>query len=78
MATGIVGNAMSGLLGGEQYEFKILKSRNDQFYWTLHNTRGNTEPVAQSETYTSKQSAHDEIRQIMRLASTALVTDKTK
>lgn len=72
---GLVENVL-GLLG-EQYEFKIQWSADRQFYWTLHNTRGNVEVVAQSETYTSKQSARDEITKIQRLAGTALITDLT-
>jgi uncharacterized protein YegP (UPF0339 family) len=64
-----------GLLNIEQYEFRIHRSQNQQFYWTLHNTRGNVEPVAQSETYTSKQSAQHSISQIMKLASGAIITD---
>lgn len=66
---------MAGLLRAGQYEFKIRRSVNGQFYWTLHNTRGNVESVAQSETYVSKQSAYDEINQIKRLAADALITD---
>jgi uncharacterized protein YegP (UPF0339 family) len=74
---GLIDIGSRGLLG-EQYEFKIRKSKDGQFYWTLHNTRGNVEAVAQSETYKSKQSAYAEIQQIMRLAATAVITDLAK
>jgi uncharacterized protein YegP (UPF0339 family) len=67
-----------GLLNVEpQYEFTIRWSEDKQFYWTLHNTRGNTEPVAVSETYTTKASAKHSIDQVMALAGTARIDDKT-
>jgi hypothetical protein len=62
-----------GLLNVEpQYEFTIRWSEDKQFYWTLHNTRGNTEPVAVSEA-----SAKHSIDQVMALAGTARIDDKT-
>lgn len=76
--TGLISS--DGLLGSEAtalYEFKIQESRDRQYYWTLHNTRGNTEPVAMSEMYTSKQSAQHSIDQVKRFALSALVTDLT-
>lgn len=76
--TGLINSiTLAGLLS-EQYEFKIHKSTNGQFYWTLHNTKGNRESVATSETYTSKQSAEHSINQVKRLAAGAIVTDLTK
>lgn len=68
---------IGGLLGAAQYEFTIRWSQDRQFYWTLHNTRGNVEPVATSETYVSKEGALHSIRQIMALAATANIDDKT-
>lgn len=76
MAGGIVSNAMSDILFG-QYEFQIRRSGDHQFYWTLHNTNGNREPVATSETYTSKQSAEHSIQQVRQFAGSAKVTDLT-
>lgn len=60
-----------------QYEFRIHWSKDRQFYWELHSTRGNREPVADSETYTSKESALHSINQIKALAATAMVRDLT-
>ena len=67
----------NALMSGERYEFRIQKSKDNQFYWTLHNTRGSREAVAGSEMYTSKQSAQHSINQVQRLAATALITDLT-
>ena len=58
-----------------RYEFTIRRSDNRQFYWTLHNTRGNTEPFAISEMYTTKQSCQESIATVKRVAASADVVD---
>lgn len=60
-----------------QYEFVIRKSKDHQFYWVLHNTKGNTEPFAISETYTSKQSCQESIATVKRVAASAGIADET-
>lgn len=57
------------------YRFEINRSKDRQFYWTLHNTVGNTEPFAQSETYTSKQSCLESIERVRSNAARATIKD---
>ena len=75
----IISNAQrGGLLGGfGKYEFTIRWSKDKQFYWTLHSARGNTEAVATSETYTTKESAEHSINQIKQLVAAADIQDLT-
>jgi uncharacterized protein YegP (UPF0339 family) len=75
--TGLINSITLANHLNEQYEFKIHKSKDGQFYWTIHNTKGNKEPVATSETYTSKQNAEHSISQVKRLAAGAVITDLT-
>lgn len=69
-------NKLMTLLGNT-YEFVIKDSINGQFYWIFHNTVGNTEPICQSETYTSKQSCQTSIDILRSSAGSATVSDKT-
>ena len=59
------------------YEFKIQRSENKQFYWTLHSKRGNTEPFAISEMYTTKQSCQESIQNVKIHAAAASINDTT-
>ncbi len=68
-------NSLAAMAVGDQCVFKIRRSSNNQFYWTFHNVRGNTEPMAQSETYTSKQSCEHSIDQLKRFAANAAIDD---
>lgn len=75
---------MAGLMQNElakrlynTYEFKIQRSKDKQFYWTLHNTVGNTEPFAQSEMYTTKQSCQESIQNVKSHAAAAKINDTT-
>jgi uncharacterized protein YegP (UPF0339 family) len=59
------------------YRFEIKNSRDGQFYWILHNTRGNTEPFAQSETYTTKENCIRSIDLVKAQAASATTHDNT-
>jgi uncharacterized protein YegP (UPF0339 family) len=59
------------------YRFEIKLAKDGQFYWVLHNTRGNVEPVAQSETYTTKQSCINSINLVKAQAPRAPIIDST-
>jgi uncharacterized protein YegP (UPF0339 family) len=59
------------------YEFVIHRSRDNQYYWTYSNIRGNTEPIAISEMYTTKQSCKDSIAKVKDGANSAVVRDTT-
>jgi uncharacterized protein YegP (UPF0339 family) len=74
---GLIQTELAKAIMAERYEFKIHKSKDAQFFFTLHNTRGNVEPVAVSEMYTSKQSCEHTIHQIQKLAATSSVRDLT-
>jgi uncharacterized protein YegP (UPF0339 family) len=60
-----------------RYEFIIRRSEDHQFYWVLHNTRGNTESFAISELYTTKQSCQESIATVKRVAAAANVVDES-
>lgn len=68
--------ALAAALSG-QCVFRIHRSSNNQFYWTFHNTRGNTEPMAQSETYVNKQGCQHSIDQLRKFAAAATIEDLT-
>jgi uncharacterized protein YegP (UPF0339 family) len=59
------------------YSFEIKNSRDGQFYWIMHNNRGNTEPFAQSETYKTKQSCLKSIELVKEFAANARISDHT-
>lgn len=69
--------ALAAVLAAGQYVFKIHKSRDGQFYWTFHNTAGNTEVICQSETYTTKQNAQNAIDLVKRFSASARTLDLT-
>lgn len=73
---GLIQNKLAELLSNT-YEFKILRSKNQQFYWILHNTKGNTEPFAVSEPYTTKQSCLASIQNVKAHAAAASINDTT-
>lgn len=75
----VTGNKLADLVGDglPRYEFKIHRSSDQQYYWTLHSTVGNKEAVAQSERYTRKASAEHSIDQVKKYAESAKVTDMT-
>lgn len=66
-----------GLLSIPTLQFRINKSVNGEFYWTLHSIAGNKEAIAQSETYTTKQSCQHSIGRIKQSAASAEIEDKT-
>lgn len=57
-------------------KFEIIRGRDMQFYF--HLKAGNGEIIAQSEGYTTKQSALHGINSVKTNASTANVVDLTK
>jgi uncharacterized protein YegP (UPF0339 family) len=59
------------------YYFDIKQSKDGQFFWLLHNDKGNTEPFAQSETYTTKQSCIRSIELVKAQAAAANIRDTT-
>ena len=59
----------------KKYMFHIKKSKDGQYYWTFHNTFGNTETIAQSETYVSRQSCKDSITLMKEYCATATVQE---
>jgi uncharacterized protein YegP (UPF0339 family) len=60
-----------------KYEFVIKRAKDKQFYWILHNTRGNTEPIAISEMYVAKQSCQESIATVRRVAAGAGIADES-
>lgn len=56
--------------------FVIEKAKNDQFYFVIK--ADNHEPLCNSETYTTKQSAKNAISVIQKGAADAKIVDKTE
>ncbi len=56
-------------------EFTLFKGKDDQYYFNLKADNG--EIIAQSEGYTSKQSAENGIASVRSNAPTASVDDQT-
>jgi uncharacterized protein YegP (UPF0339 family) len=75
MALTSQGGIVGGLLAPKQYRFTVRLSRDGQFYFTYHDSRGNTEPICTSETYTSKESCVDAINAIRSGAANASFED---
>lgn len=57
-------------------KFVIRKSSNDKFYFNLH-SKGNSEIIATSEMYESKQACIGGIQAVKRDALNAEITDTT-
>lgn len=57
-------------------KFEINKSNNGKFYFNLH-SKGNSEIIATSEMYTSKQNCINGINAVKRDAADAEVIDTT-
>lgn len=70
-------NALANALYMSGYSFEIKQSRDGQYYWTFHNNTGNTEAIAQSETYTTKQSCINSLALLQVNAEKAGVKDLT-
>ena len=62
---------------GPRFVFEIHRSDEDigKFYWTFHNTNGDTAVVATSALYPDKQSCRYGIHQLMRFADRARLVD---
>lgn len=58
---------------GASNAFVIYKSSDRQYYFVLK--AGNSEIIATSETYTTKQSAKDGIAAVKRVAPNATIVD---
>lgn len=67
----------SGSLSIPKLQFRIHRSKDGQFYWTLHSLTGNKEVIVQTETYTTKQSCQHSIERIKQSAASAEIEDKT-
>ena len=67
----------SGGLGIGVVEFKIQRAKGEQFFWTLHDTRHDTAPMAQSGNYPNKQLCLESITKIQKNAEAASVLDLT-
>jgi uncharacterized protein YegP (UPF0339 family) len=75
MALSSQGGIVGGLLAPKQYRFTLHRSHDGQFYFTYHNSRGNTETICTSETYTTKESCVDAINIVRSGAKDATFED---